>query len=64
MAEPMDEAVETSWLEWLNRYDSEIWPALFEPRGISRADGMILWSLNMLRTTVCELKDALVEPDN
>ncbi len=52
MPEPLDEAVEESWLEFFNRFDTEIYPNIFRPRGIARAEALIVWELSNLRNAV------------
>lgn len=58
MPEPLDEVVEESWIEFLNRFDVEIYP-LFEGRGVSKADAMIIWSLARLESEIEDIKQSL-----
>lgn len=44
--DPLDEVVETSWLTFLNRFDREIYPVLFQPRGFTKDAALIAWTLN------------------
>ena len=55
MSEPLDEVVEVSWLEFFNRFDQHIYPAIFEPRHIPRETALLLWEISNLRNEVTEL---------
>lgn len=59
MSEPLEEEVEESWLVFLNRFEQEIYPTLFEPRGYTKPDAMIVWTLSRMETTLDEIKEAL-----
>jgi len=61
MSEPLDEAVEISWLEFFNRFDDEIYPAIFRPRGLTRAEALMLWELSNMRNEVTTLLDTIRE---
>jgi len=59
MSEPLEEAVEESWLEFLNRFDNEIYPSLFAPRGLTKPEALILWELSNLRNELSDLRQAI-----
>ena len=61
MLEPLDEKVETQWLEMLDEYDQEIYPVLFDKHGISREMGLLIWTINRLRNDVDEVRVAIEE---
>ena len=62
MSEPLDEAVEESFIEALNRFDVHIWP-LFEARGYTKGEALIVWHLNRLENEVDNLREAIEEVD-
>lgn len=60
MPEPLEEEAETSWMVYLDRFDKEIYPVLFKPRGYTKGEAAIIWSLGKLENRV----DALVEQED
>lgn len=61
MSEPLEEAVEESWLEYLNRFDEHIYPVLFKSRGLTKAEALFLWELSNTRNAVDGLLARLSE---
>lgn len=59
MAEPIHEATEVAWLEALDRFDKEIYPLLFEPRGYSKEAAFIAWRLAGLSEEIVELRETI-----
>lgn len=55
MSEPMHEGTEEYWIEQLNRFDTEIYPLLFQARGYSKGEAYTLWMLASLCTAVDDL---------
>jgi hypothetical protein len=54
MSEPIEESVEVSFIEWLNRFEEHIWP-LFKDRGYSKGDALIMWHLNRVENRIEDL---------
>lgn len=55
MSEPLHEEVEQSWIEFLNRFDAEIYPTLFEKRGFTKGEAMIIWNLSKIEAQLDEV---------
>jgi hypothetical protein len=62
MPEPLREDVEESWLEFLNRFDAEIYPHIFRRYGFTRAEALMSWQLAKIESELDELK-ALIEAE-
>jgi hypothetical protein len=54
MAEPLHEEEEESYIEALNRFEEHVWP-LFEGRGITKGEAVLVWQLNRLANSVDDL---------
>jgi hypothetical protein len=61
MSEPLEEETETTWIEFLNRFETEIYPTLFEKRGYSKDYALMFWTLNRFSNDVAELTLLLKE---
>lgn len=61
-SEPLHEQVETSWLIHMKRFNEEIYPILFEPFGLTKAEAHIVWEISNLRNEVEQVK-AILEED-
>lgn len=59
MPEPLTEQAEESWLEFLNRFDAEIYPTLFKRYGYTRADALMVWQLARIDTGLEELRQSI-----
>lgn len=59
MPEPLDEHTEETWLAYLNKFEQEIYPALFEPRGYTKNEALMFWSMNTLTNDIGKLLDKL-----
>ena len=62
--EPLDEAVEIAWMQFLARFDKIIYPTLFEPRKIGYETALIMWNnaeLKCVMELVVEKVDELSE---
>ncbi len=59
MTEPLDEAAEVSWLLHLDRFEQHIYPAIFEKRGYSKGEALIVWGLSKVETSVDELSERI-----
>jgi hypothetical protein len=57
--EPLDEEIEISWLTFLRRFETQIYPSLFKSSGISMSDAMLLWELSNLRNEITSLREDL-----
>lgn len=63
MSEPLHEETEESWLEFLNRFDNEIYPNVFRRYGYTRAEAMTFWSLAKIESGLEELR-VLIEAEH
>lgn len=61
MPEPLSEDVEESWLVFLNRFDAEIYPTLFAPRGYTKGEALLAWSIGRLEAEVDGVRQAVEE---
>lgn len=61
MSEPLHESAEVSWLSFLDRFDSVMWPTLFAGRGYTKGEALIAWSISRLEETLEELKEEVRE---
>lgn len=61
MSEPLDEAVEESWLEYFNRFNDEIYPNIFRAQGLTRAEALVLWEMANLRGEIVGLAERIAE---
>lgn len=57
--EPLTESAEISWIEFLNRFDNEIYPTLFKDRGYTKGEALECWNNNLLRTDIEKLLELL-----
>ncbi len=59
--DPMDEAVEVSWLSAIKRFDEVIYPTIFAPRGFDRSQALVAWEIAGMRAAVEEVVTLLRE---
>lgn len=59
MPEPLREDVEVSWLAFLDQFDAEIYPNIFRPRGYTRAEVLVAWSIGRLEAELEGVKSAI-----
>lgn len=52
MSEPLEEGAEESWITHLNRFDTEIYPVLFQARGYTKAEALMIWQLSRIESSV------------
>jgi len=59
MSEPLDEETETTWIEFMNRFDTEIYPVIFKDRGYTKDVAMIIWTLNKYGNDLADVLEEL-----
>jgi hypothetical protein len=59
MSEPLHEGQEVAWLVFLDRFEQVIYPLLFEKRGYSRGEALIIWTLQQQTESIEELKEEM-----
>lgn len=55
MSEALYEDTEVNWRVFLDRFDTEIYPVLFQERGYTKGEALIAWSIGRLEEIVDRL---------
>jgi hypothetical protein len=61
VSEPIEERTEEAWFTFLNRFDEHIYPVLFEPRGYTKAEALLVWSTSQVEATLDMIVERLDE---